>query len=136
MPNVKDPNMLTVPGGYNVRETINSSLPSTPACVAVNRSGAFPATRGGYVAGLVTKAVDKAGVALGICVNGYAIARVEAAQVVAVDAPVAFSLAGEAITATGTFYQLGRAVTATDGTGTAVAPHYILVHVGANTAVL
>lgn len=125
--NVKDYMSLPVLSGSTIETITKAGATVANAFLAYNRLGGFPAADGGYAAGLCTKTTPVTDKAAPIATIGYAIGKVKAGSVVAVDGPVAVSTAGELIPATGTNFVLGYAQDSSDGTGTVAAPHYIRI---------
>lgn len=131
--NVTNPALLTVPGGgvQGLAETITK--PSAAATLAhrfYTRGAAFPAASG-FAAGVSLAATSASEMQFGIQTEGYAIVQVAPTVSIAVDGAVATNAAGQAIPyATGTI--LGRAIDSSTGGGTTLAPHYIVILLGAN----
>jgi hypothetical protein len=124
--NVTNPLLLLVPDAKFAETVTKPGLTTSTAFLAYGRNAALPAADGNYAAGVClqdTLATDRA---LPIVASGYGIIRVKPGSIIAVDGAVSAAATGEAIPAAAG-YVLGRALDSSNGGGTALAPHYIVI---------
>lgn len=124
--NVKNPLLLAVLSGGIVETITKAGATPAEAFLAYTRAGTLPAADGNYAAGVCTKSTPAEDRAAPIATVGYAIMRVKPGSVIAQDGAVSAAATGEAIPAAAG-YVLGHAQDSSTGTGTALAPHYIVI---------
>lgn len=124
--NVTNPLLLLVPDAKFTETVTKAGATTSTAFLGYTRAGVLPAADGNYAAGLClqdTLATDRA---MPIVTNGYGIGRVKPGSAIAADGAVSVAATGELIPAAAG-YVIGRAVDSSNGTGTALAPHYIVI---------